>query len=105
MVELVATGECNFFIDDVGLSDGVHPRHQLASVAPLRFSPGAGVRACHPVDVVTVAVPLDHARYLRPVSVFGAVDGDDIERADGLVHVCQQDVRGVSRAPPASRRL
>lgn len=105
MVELVATGECNFFIDDVGLSDGVHPRNQLASVAAFRFSPRAGVRACHPVDVVTVAVPLDHTCYLRPVSVFGAVDGDDIERADRLVHVRQQHVRRVSRAPPTSRRL
>lgn len=93
MVELVATGECDFFIDDVSLSDGVHPRHQLASVAPLRLGPGAGVRAGHPVDSVTVAVPLDHACDLRPISVFGAVDGDDVQHADGLIHVRQQQVR------------
>ncbi len=105
MVELVTTGECDFFVDDVSLSDGVHPRHQLASVAPLRLGPGAGVRARHPVDGVTVVVPLDHARDLRPVSEFGAVDGDDVQRADRLVHVRRQQVRRVCRALPASRRL
>lgn len=87
MVELVATGERDFFVDDVGLFDGVHPRHELASITLFGLGPGAGVRASHPVDAVAVADPLDDAGDLRPVTVFGAVDGDDIERADGFVHV------------------
>lgn len=105
MGELVAASECDFFVDDIRLPDGVHPRHQLASVAAFGLGPGAGVRAGHPVDAVTVAVPLDDSCDLRSVSVFGAVDGYDVERADRLAHVGQQQVGRVSSALPALRRL